>query len=78
MIDNEETSNLAPIKKWFKTDYIKYLDKVISPGGSKFYLINWPDCAWYPFWFFTIRGAECFHIYLWIAKDWSWTQVNRI
>ena len=24
--------------------------------------------------FFTIRGSENFHIYLWIAKDLSWTQ----
>jgi hypothetical protein len=25
-------------------------------------------------WFFTIVGAEYFHVYLWIAKDFSWTQ----
>ena len=24
--------------------------------------------------FFTIRGSENFHIYLWIAKDFSWSQ----
>lgn len=29
---------------------------------------------WSPQVYFTVRGAENFHIYLWIAKDLSWTQ----
>eukprot|EP01041_Mallomonas_annulata_P000343 gene343-612_t len=59
---------------WIKVEYIKLLDKVITPRTATFYLITWPDVAWSPKWYLTIRGAECLHIYLWIAKDWSWTQ----
>ncbi len=29
---------------------------------------------WSPQVYFTVRGAENFHIYLWIAKDLSWTR----
>lgn len=29
---------------------------------------------WSPQVYFTVRGSENFHIYLWIAKDLSWTQ----
>lgn len=30
--------------------------------------------AWDLEYYYTIRGSENFHIYLWIAKDWAWTQ----
>jgi hypothetical protein len=34
-----------------------------------------PYFRWYPQWFTsTIRGAEWFHVYLWLAKDLAWTQ----
>lgn len=36
-----------------------------------------PYFRWYPRWYFiTIRGAEWFHVYLWVAKDLAWTQVT--
>ena len=34
------------------------------------------DVPWSPQIYFTVRGAENFHIYLWIAKDLSWTTEN--
>lgn len=34
----------------------------------------WFDIPVTPKMFFTIRGSENFHIYLWIAKDYSWSQ----
>lgn len=34
------------------------------------------DVPWSPQIYFTVRGAENFHIYLWIAKDLSWTTDN--
>ena len=34
-----------------------------------------PYFRWYPRWYFTtVRGAEWFHVYLWLAKDLAWTQ----
>lgn len=33
--------------------------------------------AWSPQIYFTSRGAENFHVYLWIAKDLCWTQNYR-
>ena len=34
-----------------------------------------PYFRWYPRWYIsTIRGAEWFHVYLWLAKDLAWTQ----
>lgn len=39
-------------------------------------LAEWFDVPLSPYLFFTIRGAENFHIYLWIAKDFAWVQGN--
>lgn len=39
-------------------------------------LAQWFDVPLSPHLFFTIRGAENFHIYLWIAKDLAWCQGN--
>jgi hypothetical protein len=38
--------------------------------GKQFQL----DIPWSPQMYFTVRGAENVHIYLWILKDLSWTQ----
>eukprot|EP01038_Epipyxis_sp_PR26KG_P016153 gene16153-21956_t len=38
--------------------------------GSSFYI----SVPWSPQIYFTVRGSENFHIYLWIAKDLSWSQ----
>mmetsp|Transcript_28467 Transcript_28467/g.75027 ORF Transcript_28467/g.75027 Transcript_28467/m.75027 type:complete len:121 (+) Transcript_28467:91-453(+) len=36
---------------------------------------TYPYFKWRPRWYFTtIRGAEWFHVYLWLLKDLSWTQ----
>jgi hypothetical protein len=33
------------------------------------------DLPWSPhLYYYSVRGAENFHIYLWILKDWGWTQ----
>ena len=51
---------------------------VLSGGGSYTEIHEEGYCGFTePFqfsWFFTIVGAEYFHVYLWIAKDFSWTQ----
>jgi hypothetical protein len=39
-------------------------------------IAEWFDVPLSPYLFFTIRGAENFHIYLWIAKDICWTLGN--
>eukprot|EP01038_Epipyxis_sp_PR26KG_P014646 gene14646-19677_t len=36
--------------------------------------LNYPNKRWDICFYYTIRGAENFHIYLWILKDLSWTQ----
>jgi uncharacterized membrane protein YiaA len=36
--------------------------------------LHWPDEPWSPRWYYSVRGQESMHIYLWIAKDLSWVQ----
>ncbi len=41
-----------------------------NPMGDLFYI----TVPWSFEYYFTVRGSENFHIYLWIAKDLAWTQ----
>ena len=54
-----------------QSDQKKLLDD--DKNQNPFYI----DIPWSPQTYFTVRGAENFHIILWIAKDISWTQDNR-
>lgn len=45
-------------------------DEKDSIYANNFYI----TIPWSPQVYFTVRGAENFHIYLWIAKDLCWTQ----
>lgn len=36
--------------------------------------LNWPDEPWTVNWYFSVRGQESLHVYLWIVKDLSWVQ----
>ena len=47
----------------------KKRDSIIVKHGNIYF-----DVPYSPQIYFTVRGAENFHIYLWIAKDLSWTQ----
>lgn len=38
--------------------------------GNYFYITT----PWSLKYYFTVRGSENFHIYLWVAKDLAWTQ----
>eukprot|EP01035_Chromulina_nebulosa_P020172 gene20172-26187_t len=46
-------------------------DKTIDEINAKNFYITIP---WSPQMYFTVRGAENLHIYLWIAKDFCWIQ----
>lgn len=48
-------------------------DSIVIKNGNIYF-----DIPFSPQIYFTVRGAENFHIYLWIAKDLSWTQDKLI
>lgn len=61
---DEETGNKSPSTK-------KISEEEERQRVRKQFYITLP---WSPQMYFTVRGAENFHIYLWIAKDIAWTQ----
>jgi hypothetical protein len=49
------------------------VDKVDDENGE----ICWftlPRFPWSPSWLLSLRGAEYFHLYIWVLKDLSWAQ----
>lgn len=58
----DQTTRVTTINK----PYIR----VEESSGKNTYI----STPWSPQIYFTVRGSENFHIYLWIAKDFAWTQ----
>ena len=72
-MEAKKSSVISLYEKYSKR-FFWLIDFVSSKNDSSVYIISKPDEPWSPHWYLSVRGAECFHIYLWIAKDWSWTQ----
>lgn len=64
--NSESTSNTANKGYWRRTSFYKRRDE----HGNDFQI----TVPWSPQMYFSVRGAENFHIYLWILKDLAWTQ----
>eukprot|EP01032_Pedospumella_encystans_P019356 gene19356-22006_t len=66
--DSESTTNTAKRDKgyWRRSSFYRRRDE----HGNDFQI----TVPWSPQMYFSIRGAENFHIYLWILKDLAWTQ----
>ena len=66
--DSESTTNTAKRDKgyWRRSSFYRRRDE----HGNDFQI----TVPWSPQMYFSVRGAENFHIYLWILKDLAWTQ----
>jgi hypothetical protein len=78
-LPSHEQDILVPVKLAYDTrQHDPESGDGIEHGGEQRCLGAWfslPYFKWYPrWWFSTIRGAEWFHVYLWLAKDLAWTQ----
>ena len=49
-----------------------HIAEIDTTKPSSICWLNWPDEPWTINWYFTIRGQESLHVYLWIMKDLSW------
>lgn len=70
--DSEE-STLIPKPSHF-TSNESILDKNKPKRRFETCWHTYPNIDWDISWYFGIRGAESFHLYLWVMKDLSWTQ----
>lgn len=66
-----ETTDAAPTtsrppNSWRRTSFYRRREQM----GNDFQI----GIPWSPQMYFSVRGAENFHIYLWILKDLAWTQ----
>lgn len=54
----------------------KTLESISKDDSKQTYLGNYfyITVPWSIEYYFTVRGSENFHIYLWVAKDLAWTQ----
>lgn len=49
-----------------------HLGEIDATKPSGICWTNYPDEPWHIGWYFTVRGQESLHVYLWIMKDLSW------
>lgn len=68
--DHVNSSNESYLNPYLQNKKQKLLEDIRHE--ENFYI----TAAWSPQIYFTVRGAENFHIYLWIAKDLCWAQNN--
>mmetsp|Transcript_8978 Transcript_8978/g.8017 ORF Transcript_8978/g.8017 Transcript_8978/m.8017 type:complete len:406 (+) Transcript_8978:12-1229(+) len=79
MVNNNKNNNNKHIKssEWITVLNNDQTEKLINPELGDWRKICWlhyPNVDWDIGWYFTIRGAESLHLYLWVLKDLSWTQ----
>lgn len=72
-MEEEEVETVVPSLRLSRSRRIEFLQNIDNKGICWFYP---PDIPWSLSYYLSEAGQSNIHIYLWLAKDLSWIQVQ--